>query len=505
MQKIVTLLFLLTAALSVQAQYQYPEMSLDGAELEGHLRYLASDELMGRRTGEPGNDLAAAYLADHFRKHGLQPPPGQSDYYQPVNIQRLEGPAESTLRIGDSVFTSGEDFLLLAGPAAELSGEAVFAGHGWVSEDGSRDDYAGLDVKGKVVFVLPGISEDDSRQEIFQAMQRKPALAAERGAAALIELYRLSFPWAYFVRYFGRSSRSVLAPGTEPGPGPLPYGWVKEEAGGPIAGFLKGNPTEVSLRSSGAQSEVLASRNVIGVVEGSDPALKDEYVLLTAHYDHVGTGSRGAATTEEDTIFNGARDNAIGTVALMAAARALAKNPPRRSVILLAVTGEEMGMLGSGYYAKYPLVPLEQTVFNLNSDGAGYNHTSYVSIIGHGRTGVDELVQKGVETFDLEVFPDPAPGQNLFDRSDNVSFAAKGVPAMNFSPGMTEFDGEIRRYYHQVTDEADGLDYDYLLRFWRSYAHTARLIADRTERPAWIEGDKYEEAGKALYGSEKGE
>lgn len=480
---------------------QAPEAEFRKSELEGHLRYLASDELMGRRTGEPGNDLAAVYLAEYFRTHGLQTPPGQDHYFQHLNIQRLSAPETVALRMDSSVLQSGEDFLLLAGPAAEVEGPAVFAAHGWVSEDGSRDDYAGLDVAGKVVFVLPGIEEGDGRRAIFEAMQRKQELAAERGAVALIELYRLSFPWRYFVNYFGRSSRSLLPPGMEPGPGPIPYGWLKETPGGPVARLLQGEAPTVALQTSGAQVDLMTSRNVVGIIEGTDPELRDEYVLLTAHYDHVGTGgSRGAALSETDTIFNGARDNGIGTVALMAAAQALAGNPPRRSVILLAVTGEEMGMLGSSYYARYPLIPLRQTIFNLNSDGAGYNDIRYVSIIGYDRTGVEGLIDEAVSTYGLEVFPDPAPEENLFDRSDNVSFAGKGVPALNFSPGMTTFDEEIRRHYHQVTDEADSLDYDYLLQFWQAYARAARLIADRTQRPWWVEGDKYEEVGRALYG-----
>lgn len=281
----------------------------------------------------------------------------------------------------------------------------------------------------------------------------------------------------------------------------LIYGWIKnigqEEV---FARLREGENVEVGLSSSGFGKEAIRARNVVGIVEGSDPALRDEYVLLTAHYDHVGVGRQGGGPfTEQDSIFNGARDNAMGTVALLTAARALAQQPPRRSVIILAVTGEELGLLGSNYYADHPLVPLDQTVFNLNTDGAGYNNTEYVSVVGFGRTGTDAAIEAAAAAAGLEVFPNPAPEQNLFDRSDNVAFAKKGVPALTFSPGFTAFDETISKYYHQVADEADAVDMGYLLQYCRAYAHLARLIADADERPQWKAGDKYEAAGKELY------
>ncbi|RMF02007.1 MAG: M28 family peptidase, partial [Bacteroidetes bacterium] len=200
-----------------------------------------------------------------------------------------------------------------------------------------------------------------------------------------------------------------------------------------------------------------------------------------------------------DSIFNGARDNAFGTTALLSAAKALALERPKRSIIILAVTGEELGLLGSAYYTEHPLVPLEQTIFNLNTDGAGYNDTGAVSIFGWKRTSTDETVETALNKFGLRVIPDPAPEQNLYDRSDNVSFAQKGVPALTFSPGFSEFDSSILAHYHQVSDEVDGLDFGYLTTYCQAFAHTARLIANRAARPTWTEGDKYYEAGKALY------
>ncbi len=499
MKKILCLLLAFGTLTALRAQKA--EAQLAKAELEKHLRVLAADAMMGRQTGEAGADSAAAYIARYFAAYGLQPAPGQDDFYQTLRLQTTFTPQTTSLQIGEATLQPEEDFLLLAGGAAQLSAPAVFAGHGWVNEAEGRDDYAGLDVNGKVVFVLPGPGEESGRKEIFDAMPRKQALAAERGAVALFELYRLSFPWNYFVRYFGNSSTRLLDPGEAEAEFGIPYGWLKEKPGGPVAALPDGAAPEVRLASSGSTAELVASHNVIGYLPGSDPALREETLLLSAHYDHVGTGAGGgAATSAADTIFNGARDNAIGAVALLATAKALAQQPPRRSVLFVALTGEEMGMLGSSYYARHPVVPLEKTIFNLNSDGAGYNDTRYVSIVGYDRTGLAGLFDRAAAAFGLEVFPDPAPGQNLFDRSDNVSFARKGVPAITFSPGFTGFDAEIQRNYHQVSDEANDLDYDYLLRFWQAYARTARLIADEKQRPRWKAGDKYEEAGKQLYG-----
>ncbi|MTI89129.1 MAG: M20/M25/M40 family metallo-hydrolase [Balneolaceae bacterium] len=246
------------------------------------------------------------------------------------------------------------------------------------------------------------------------------------------------------------------------------------------------------------------SRNVIGMIEGTDPELKDEYILLTAHYDHVGVRSpRGdnGSDTPADSIYNGARDNGMGTIAVIAAARAFAKKAPKRSILLLAVTAEEMGLVGSRYYAENPLIPHNQVVYNLNVDTGGYSDTSIVTVVGLGRTSADSLIIQGTKPFGIEPIADPSPGEGLFDRSDNVNFARQGIPAPTFSPGFRAFsDPGVANYYHQPADEADDMDYDYLTRFTQAYVHTARIIANADEAPHWMPGDKYEEAAKQLYG-----
>lgn len=468
------------------------------------LRFLAADELKGRRTGSEGNNIAARYIASHLQAYGYQPGAGDDGYFQAVPLALSKPAATSQLEADKSTFVFNEDYIIMSGGAADLNTTAVFAGHGWVDEGKNIDDYKGLDVAGKVVFVLSGIPDDNDRRAAFNAIPVKQKIAREKGAAALIEIYTLNFPWNFFTRYFGGERIGLVSEEDAADDQAMVYGWVKNIVKDELFSRMKeGKTVKVRLTSSGMTKEAMPSNNVIGVLEGTDPVLKNEYILLSAHFDHVGVGRQGGSRfTEQDSIFNGARDNAMGTVALLTAARALSQERPKRSVIVLAVTAEEIGLLGSGHYAEHPLFSLEKTIFNLNTDGGGYNDTRSVSVIGFGRTGTDQAVETAATAAGLEVIADPVPEQGLFDRSDNVSFARKGIPALTVSPGFTSFDEEINKYYHQVTDEADAVDMAYLLKYCQAYAHLARLIADETARPQWAAGDKYEEAGKELYGKE---
>ena len=248
-----------------------------------------------------------------------------------------------------------------------------------------------------------------------------------------------------------------------------------------------------------------STRNVLGLIPGSDPDLRDEYVMLLAHYDHVGTDPGGGLAARDgtvaDTIFNGARDNGMGVIALLHAGRLLAADPPARSVLLFAVAAEEMGLIGSRYYAENPLVPLEQTVFALNVDTGGYSDTSAVTVVGLDRTTAGPSIRAGAAQAGLGITPPPDPRYQLFRRSDNINLARLGVPAPTFSPGFRSFsDPGVADYYHQVTDGVDDLDFAYLARFADAYARAARLIADMPERPRWTSGDEFEDAGRALYG-----
>ncbi len=480
-----------------------PEFEVKEMEVEAQLRFLADDMLRGRRTGSVGNDMAATYIAAHLEAYGYQSAEGANEYFQVIPFSATKPPLSSTMTVNKEDFTFDEDYIIMGGDAAEIKTTAVFANYGWVDEAEGIDDYADLDVEGKVVFTLSGYPGANGPVEVLNSMSKKQELARARGAVALVEIYKLSFPWDFFKRYFGGESLRVAE--KDKAGNDLVYAWVKNITGDELYQKLKdGEKVKVKLSSSGFRSSEIQSKNVLGVLEGTDPELRDEYLLLTAHYDHVGVGEQGGgAYTEEDSIFNGARDNAMGTVALLTAAKAFSQAPPKRSVVVLAVTGEELGLLGSAYYADHPLIPLEKTIFNLNTDGAGYNDTDYLSVIGFGRTGIDDHIEAAAAAAGLEVMADPAPEQNLFDRSDNVSFAQKGVPALTISPGFTSFDEAIAKYYHQVADEADSVDMGYLLKYCQAYAPLARLVANDEERPMWKGGDKYEEEGKELYKMDK--
>jgi hypothetical protein len=494
MKNLFSIFFFLPLLVSAQT----PGMP-DVKHLEAELRFLSSDELKGRRTGSEGNLKAADFIANELKNLKYIAPIGADDYFQPVPLMQNTPPKEATMTFNGQDYLYNQDFILMNGNAGVLKGEVIFAGHGWINEETGHNDYANLDVVGKVVIVLPGPPDASDPATIFRAMKWKQKFALERGAAALFELHRIQFPWAFFRNYFSKPSIALYDEdeGTGSQTDGLTYGWIKEKETFDPAVI---NGVEVAITHSGALKQLLKSHNVIGILEGTDPNLKKEYILLTAHFDHVGTGKDGGgAFTEEDSIFNGARDNAMGTVALLAAAKSFSKKPTKRSVIILAVTGEEVGLLGSQYYASQPLVPLENTIFNLNTDGAGYNDITKVSMLGFGRTGTDQELENAAAAAGLSIIADPAPEQGLFDRSDNVSFARMGVPALTLSPGFQSFDAEIQKYYHQVTDEADSIDFEYLYKYCKVFVEAARNIANMETLPFWKEGDKYEQSGKDLY------
>jgi hypothetical protein len=466
-----------------------PEGTLSKEVAEAHLRFLAADELMGRRTGDMGNQVAARYLAEQFRRYGATPVPGQSTYYQPVPMERVGSSGKGELVVNNETLRNGDDWLLVAGGAATVSAPLVYAGYGLDDAAKGWQDYQGLDVQGKVVLVQSGTPDTQTPAETIAASNRKRQLAAARGAVAVVELFSVAIPWNLVTRSFAGEKIGLADAAGTSATTTIPHLWVNGKEA-KLTRLLR-EATSLRLSTEGRKSERIVAQNVAAYIQGTDPRLRDEYILLTAHYDHVGVGKQGGQPyTAEDSIFNGARDNAFGCVGLLAAAESLAKNPPKRSVLLVAVTAEELGLLGSRYYASNPLLPLNKCIFNLNSDGAGYNDTRIVSVIGLDRTGARAEIETAAKAFGLDVVADPSPEQGLFDRSDNVNFASKGIPAPTFSPGFRTFDQDMMKYYHQVTDNPETVDFGYLHRFAQAFAYAARLVADRTVAPRWTAGDK---------------
>ena len=460
------------------------------SQLDGYLKFLSSDELKGRDTGEPGNDIAARFIAIQFESTGLQPLPGTDSYLQAVKLARVS-PQEHSVEWNNQSFDQGVDFLALSEGEFVGNLESVFVNHGI-----SEEDYENIDVQGKLVIALTGDGENKSPQAAFGMRQKKSQLAQSKGALAVVEIFTLQMPWTMMVNFLN-SSRLDLDNSDSDNKDPFFYGLINLEKEA-IGKLTKGEQGKMLINYPGLLKTEITSNNVLGYIPGSDPLHRDDYIVLSAHFDHVGVGSFG---NNPDTIFNGARDNGIGTVGVMAAAHALSKNPPKRSVIFAAWTGEEKGLLGSRYFVENCPVDLSKIRFNLNSDGGGYDDTTAIAIMGLTRVGAEREMTSACEAFGLTTIADPAPEQGLFDRSDNVNFAKVGIPAPTFSPGFSTFSKEITKYYHRPGDHYDSLNMRYVNTFWKAFTLAAYNIGNMENNPAWIAGDKYEEAFKKLYGS----
>lgn len=456
-------------------------------KIEGHIYFLASDELRGRQTGSPEIDIAAAYLANSMRQYGVEPA-NKGSYYQELGLQHMSVPDKITWVLEGTELSLAP--VMFRGYNIDYKGEAVFLNYGW------EKDYKGKDVAGKLVVVKAGVKGENDPEASFGNRRKKRRIAEAHGAIGLVELSDFSNElWKETLQ-----DRNVPKYGLtdKKGKKEAVHLWV-QDVDGAIAKQLKASKkgkVSSSLSIYGITPTDVSAKNVVGVVQGTDPKLKDEYVVYSAHYDHEGVGKPNA---ENDSIYNGARDNAVGTVTVLSAAENIAKYPTKRSALFILFTAEEVGLLGSKWFVEHPVIPLDKMVYCFNSDNGGYNDTSKATIVGLDRTTVGHHIKRAAAEFGLEAISDPAPEQNLFDRSDNVSFARKGVPAPTFSLGFTAFDEEIFKYYHQVEDNPDNLDYDYLFKFFSSYVLACRLIANDPTKPFWVKGDKYFEVGKKIY------
>lgn len=455
--------------------------------IKGHIHYLASDEMKGRDTPSPELNIAARYLATSLMRYGVEKAPGMDDYLQRVPMRNVEPPTNGTLKFGKNEFSMPDDFLMMRGENMEIDGDLVFVNRG------SEEDLDAADIKGKIVVAICGFEGQSNPQEWFFAGGEKRKMAKEKGAKGLIEIYNSTqLPFNFLIRFFNAKRVEVVDNEEE---APFPHFWLNASNPDAIEAVKDGSINKGSVTVSGMVNEDVETYNVVGVVEGTDPVLKNEYVIYSAHYDHVGVGR----VVEGDSIYNGARDNAVGSVTVLSAAENLAMHPTKRSAIFIFFTGEEKGLLGSAYYADNPVIPLNQVVYCFNSDNAGYNDTTVATIIGLERTEAMPLIEKACSTFGITAIQDRMPEQGLFDRSDNVNFAKKGVPAPTFSLGVTAFDDEINKYYHQAADGPNTLNYNYLFKFFKSYVYACRLIGNTSKPLFWKEGDKYYDAGKKLY------
>ena len=486
MKKIALLLFAgLVCSPSLFAQKLDIEKRFASKDAISQFTYLASDALMGRDPIRPEMKLAYTFIAQELEKAGAKPLPGANGFFQDIPFNLSSPPTKGSVQMGDFSFSQGQNLLVLEGNSFSGTYEVVEVGFGSVEE------FAGKDLKGKIAISNVGAPNKFSPNQLFAEGRAKAKRAKEAGAVALIERFNVpSVPWQLVSGFLNRPQM-----GLDQGEASnLPYLWV-EDLKNQLTGTNLGNAT---LAIEGKVNRKIDGKNVLAMIEGTDSQLKNEFILLSAHYDHVGVGTPDA---EGDSIFNGARDNAVGTVAVINAAQYFAKNPPKRSILFALWTAEEKGLLGSAYFANNPLIPLNQIVYNLNIDNGGYNDTSLITVIGLGRTTADFLINEAVAEFGLTAKADPSPEQGLYDRSDNVNFARKGIPAPTFGLGFTAFDDEINKYYHKATDEVESFDLNYAQLYWKSYILSAQKIANWSQKPQWTAGDKYEEVGKKLYGN----
>ena len=456
------------------------------ADIEAKIGFLASDELRGRETGSPEIDIAAAYLSNTLHSYGVKPA-NKGSFYQNVALEKITAPSKMNIALNSVNY---KKIMALKGSNTAFTGPIIYLNYG------AEVDYKNKNVDGKIVIVKVGFEGDSDAMAAARQRNKKREIAFKNGAAGLIELSTLNDQlWERFSHFFNSDKIGLVETKTKDSKFHV---WIQDTNGSIANSFTAGESIKSDIQISGIKNVEVKAKNVVGMLEGTDPKLKDEFVIYSAHYDHVGIGKPNA---EKDSIYNGARDNAVGTVTVLSAAQNIAKYPTKRSSLFILFTGEEKGLLGSKWYVENPVIPLEKMVYCFNSDNGGYNDTTKATIIGLNRTTVAKHIIDGAAAFGLTAIDDPAGEQGLFDRSDNVNFAAKGIPAPTYSMGFTAFDAEINKYYHQASDNPDTLDYEYLLRFFRSYVLTCRLIANDEETPFWTKGDKYYEAGTNLYGT----
>ncbi|MEE9373263.1 MAG: M28 family peptidase [Saprospiraceae bacterium] len=482
---IILVVFLVISNISGQSEVQKVTSTVTKNRVKAHLTFIASDELKGRDVGSDGIGTAAMYIKTQLMSYGVSTSPNMESYFQNVTLVTLDPPSDGTILIGDLKMTFPDDFVVLGGTDIDAELTSVFA------DFKNKKSISIKKVKDKIVVAICGDGTTQSVQGWFYQSKERIEKLKKAGAKGLIELYQSNkVPFKFLKQQFNRTQTSLSSDETDD----FLHLWVNASTPEKVAPLKEKSTLNLDIKVPDYNS--VMSKNVVGYVEGNDPLLKNEYIVYSAHYDHIGIGKPNA---EMDSIYNGARDNAVGVTAILELARNIAKYPTKRSALFVFFTAEEKGLLGSKYFVDHAPVPLENIVYNFNIDNGGYNDTTIVSVIGLERTTAESDIQDACKAFGLQGIEDPAKEQGLFDRSDNVNFAKKGIPAPTFSLGFRSFDAEIFKYYHQAGDEVNTLNLNYLLKYFRAYTLASRNIANAQESPFWVKNDKYYKAGKKRY------
>jgi Zn-dependent M28 family amino/carboxypeptidase len=508
------------------------ELPPEQAALKSHILFLASDQLRGREAGSAEYDIAAQYVASQFYAQGLRPAGDDGSYLQKVPLISYKpadrGSMAFTRKGGAPVALAfGEDYLPAGNPvrtAFEVTAPVVFVGYGIVGL--GRDDYKGVNVKGKIVAFFGGAPSAFPAEERahFGNAASKAEIARKRGAVGYVTLEsprigRGSAPFKASVASWDRprvtwaraDGSGYIPTPTAPALGLLSTAgaaklfegakvkWadVAKRAQDDNATFKAAAlPATLSVTLNTANSPI-ASYNVAGMLPGSDPALAREVVVLTAHLDHVGVGTPNA---KGDPIYNGAMDNAVGIASLIEEAKRFKASgkPPRRSVMFLAVTAEEKGLVGSDYFAQNPTVPKADIVANVNLDMPIINYKfEDVTPFGAGHSTLGEIVARAAAQIGVGVGGDPRPDQAFFVRSDHYRFVQQGIPSVFLwpgekGPGKAATDAFLSTHYHQPSDDLvqqPAIDWESGARFVDVNYRIAREIADADQKPVWKKGD----------------
>jgi Zn-dependent M28 family amino/carboxypeptidase len=508
-----------------------------------HIRKLSSDEFEGRSPGSKGEELTVQYLVEQFKAIGLKPGNTDGTYVQRVPLVGITPDPSAVLTFrkrGTEQRLKYEDEFVawtkrVTDSAALEASELVFVGYGVVAPEFNWDDYKGLDVKGKTLLMLvndPPVPDGSNASQLdpktfggramtyYGRWTYKYEIGAQKGAAGVLLVHETGpagYPWAV-VQGMGGEQFDLVTPDKNMGRAAV-EGWIHldqakrllKAAGQDFEALKKRaatrefEPVPLGVTASIAIKNTLRtidSQNVLAKLEGSDPEVADEYVVYTAHWDHLGRGT----PVDGDAIYNGAADNATGTAGLIELGRAYAQltTPPRRSILFLAVTAEEQGLLGSRYYAVTPIHPLAKTVANINMDGLNvHGRTKDIAVIGLGNSDLDDYATAVADEQGRTITPDPEPEKGFYYRSDHFNFAKQGVPALyaesgiDYEKGGTEYGRKVRdaytaNDYHKPSDEVKpdwdlkGLTLD--LQFYFAVGHR---VAQADRFPEWKPGTEF--------------
>ena len=488
--------------------------------IHADVQFLASDEFEGRDSGSRGHAVAAQYVAARFTGLGLKPGGPGGSWYVQVPLRRathVKPPQVSIVTGGGTRPVSDADVGLrpsLTERQRSFSAGLVFVGHGVVEPRFGIDEYAGLDVRNKIVVMIRGAPRGLPSDVVAHLELVKDEIAASKGAIGIAELSLGNFnpavgvsqqpvvDWVDRSGAVGNAASRIAALVLSPAlsrqlfeGAPKSLNQISKSGGGPLGGFAL--PARLSITDQSRWQD-FSSPEVIGLLPGRDARLSQELVVLMAHLDHLGV--KADATPGEDAIYNGALDNAAGIATMLETAREFAKSssPPRRSVLFVANTGEELGLLGADYFASHPTVALKQIVAAINLDMPLLLY-DFTDLVAHGaeHSTVGHAVAGAAAAMSIKLAPDPLPQENLFTRSDHYRFVVRGIPGILLTTGPANGGRQawarfLTTTYHSPRDDLrQPINWRAGARYSEIAYRVARALADADARPRWYRGDYF--------------